>query len=856
MHSLRAAFPILLLAASFLIPTLPGQAVAAGAPTRPEVLDWLDGQAAYYAQHPELVGKSGTGWKQYARAKHFYESRLTPEGTLPTMQELLRLRAEHDAKLQIASKVGGQYFELGPTNLGARVVDIEFDPNVPGRIYAATAGGGLVRSTDAGATWTMFSDQLASLSTSAISVDPSDSDKLIVATSDKPSVGIGLGIFYSSDAGVTWTASDLFASTPWISIHDLEVGPNGQVHIASTDQGIYRSINDGVNWSLVQSGGEYYDAVIANPLMFAVKRNSGANDGGIYRSTDGGVNWSLSGTGQPTPANVGKSRLAVSGGTVFALIGDRINDGLYGLWTSSDGGDSWSQMPNGPETVLNNKGEQAVGGQVQSGFNLAFAVDPSNANNIFVGAQFALLSTDGGLNWTTQEQSGPNNTKIPHVDYHAAKFRPGAIWVGTDGGMFRSTDLGANYTDQNVGIGCFLSNSVAVAQSDIEVMFSGAQDNRNSQLLTATDWQLVTGMTGDGAICVVDPVNPLNVYVDTQNGHHYRSTDGGANFSEALTGIGDTSNGDFVNDLVIDPSTPSTLYAPTNSDCSCGAGLWRTTDGMQNWTQVDTGRPRVIGVSKVSSNTVWTVRNNFNQLRVTTDWWTTFTDYTLPFTPGAAAEDIETVPGSDGVALICYGGYSTGGLHVVRATQYGAVITDVTGDLPDVPANALAIDPQDPTHWYVATDLGVYRSTNIGVNWVPFGTGLPNAIVTDLAIHDGARKLIVSTYGRGSWLTNLPGATAAPSELAEPSNLMFDSPYPSPATDRTILRFAAKQASANATLDIYDAAGRHVDSVAEFRADGVVRSIAWVPGNRAAGIYYAVLRAGADRVTRKIVVAK
>jgi hypothetical protein len=132
---------------------------------------------------------------------------------------------------------------------------------------------------------------------------------------------------------------------------------------------------------------------------------------------------------------------------------------------------------------------------------------------------------------------------------------------------------------------------------------------------------------------------------------------------------------------------------------------------------------------------------------------------------------------------------------------------------------------------------------------------LPNAVVTDLEIHDGGRKLIVATYGRGAWLTNLPGATATPPAIAQPENLLLDPPYPNPATNQTLLRFAAKHAG-NATLDVYDAAGRRVESLVSVPADGVVRMVAWRPRDVAAGVYYAVLRAGTERVMRKVVLSR
>ena len=586
-HTLFLSLSLLLLACS-------AQADPQATGTAP-ILKWLWTQGEHFAEHPELVGESGTGWKQYARTQHFYEGRRKPDGTLPTVDELRRLRTDHDMRSQAARRIGNPYFELGPTNIGGRVLDIEFDPNVPGRLYAATAGGGLARSTDDGNSWTMITDQLPSLSTSAISVNPNDSNKLILATGGQPTVGLGLGIFYSLDGGASWQPSNIIDNTPWIGFNRLLVTPTGAVHLAFSDQGIYRSTDDGATWSQVVVSGNWWDAMIVDTTIFAVAGDDSLGNGGIYRSFDGGQTWFKSGTGQPTAANVGKSRLAESQGTIFALIGDLVNDSSLGLWTSVDNGDNWVQNLTGPETGTNYRGSLGIGNQIRSGFNLALAVDPSNANNIMTGGQYGLLSTDGGLTWTAQEQT-TNDIDTPHVDYHAAVWRNGTLWVGTDGGIYTTDDLGVTWTPRNSGMGSYLFNSVAVAQTDLSVMFGGAQDNRGSGSVGATQWQYGSGLRGDGSLGAIDPTNALNVYIDMQNGNHYRSTDGGVSFVQSNSGFGgDNTSGAFVNPLAMDPNTPLTLYAATNSNnCACGDGLWRTTDGMPSG-------PSAMGVATCAS---------------------------------------------------------------------------------------------------------------------------------------------------------------------------------------------------------------------------------------------------------------
>ena len=76
--------------------------------------------------------------------------------------------------------------------------------------------------------------------------------------------------------------------------------------------------------------------------------------------------------------------------------------------------------------------------------------------------------------------------------------------------------------------------------------------------------------------------------------------------------------------------------------------------------------------------------------------------------------------------------------------------------LLDVVANAIVVDPANPSHLYVGADIGVWRSTDSGANWAPFSQGLPDAAVTDLLLHNPRRLLRAATHGRGVYERTLP----------------------------------------------------------------------------------------------------
>jgi photosystem II stability/assembly factor-like uncharacterized protein len=92
-----------------------------------------------------------------------------------------------------------------------------------------------------------------------------------------------------------------------------------------------------------------------------------------------------------------------------------------------------------------------------------------------------------------------------------------------------------------------------------------------------------------------------------------------------------------------------------------------------------------------------------------------------------------------------------GGGHVFRSTNGGKTWGDRTGNLPDIPVNAIVIDPKNQRRIFAATDHGVYQSKNSGTKWTDFSNGLPNAVVGDMILHERRRVLRVGTHNRGAW---------------------------------------------------------------------------------------------------------
>jgi len=840
------ALPILLLAgAATADPRLAGSAATPEDP----LVTWLERMEAYYEANPHLKTQPSTGWKPFNRVKWFYGQRLVDGRTPPpgARWEVWRRKNERRAELGVEPRAA--WFEIGPTNLSGRILDIAFDPNDAAVVYVGSASGGLWKSTDGGDSWTTTTDELPTLSVGGVCVSPFDSDIVLIATgegtfnADRVS---GIGILKSTDAGQTWNPTSLsHAVDSGTGFHCLEVNPATGTYLAGANDGLWRSTDEGDTWTEVAGPTSYFD-VKWNPALTRVYTASGSVWGGVQIrvSTDDGLSWSPLSSGLPPASSCSKTKLAVTPAQptwIYAHIVNASGFGTYGVYRSTNDGASWTART----TSFNMTGGQGW-------YNATIVADPNDANRVVAGGVQNYLSTNGGTSFVeTGDGYGLGTPTALHWDHHVALYEPGSttnLWVGTDGGVWKSTNDGADWFSRREGIGTYQFYDICVAQSDAADVLGGAQDNGVPGRVGTSDW-FTSNLFADGMVCNVDPTNADVVFAEWQGGNHVKSTDGGGSWFDIQSGI--SGGGLWVTPVDLDPNDPLHLWTESSN------GMYVTTNGGSSWARRGTHSASWISISPADGDIAWSVEGAARPRYTTTDGasWIQAADY--GFALGGNATKVHAHPTQANTAFVTFSGYS-GGAHVAKTTNLGASWTNVTGDLPPQPVNTMIVDPQASDDWYVGTDVGVWKSTNGGVNWVPFDAGLPNAVISDLEIRDGVRKLVAGTYGRGAWeISLMQETTGAETGLAaRPLNLMLDPPRPNPVRDATTLRFAARH-DGPVSLAVYDVAGRLVTPVAELpRGDGVIRTAPWFADRVPNGVYFAVLLAGEARVTEKIVVMR
>ncbi len=804
------------------------------------VLEWLRGRDQHFAEHPELVGKSGTGYNPYARARWFLEQRMV-DGALPEGDA--RLKVWEDERGRVA-RTGDSWFSVGPSNFGGRLLSMTFDPGNSQRIYAGAAGGGLWRTDDAGASWEPLTDTYPFIAIGGVAVKPGDPTRIIVGTGQGQPGGNavdGIGVWRSLNGGSSWQSTSLHHDRDTTNgFYFVKYHPNASVVFAGSQSALSRSVDDGATWTTVLGVGCTDIALLpGSPVALAIQGRP-ATGAGIYRSTDGGTSW----TAVHNPSSCGRGRVAFapSDPTIaYALLGHSDGDGLRGVFRSDDGGATWA--PVNADYSLTSGG--------QSSMHQALAIHPDDPDLIIVGGVNLMRSSNGGVDFERL-----NDAIGPHVDYLGAIWdpvTPDLLWIWGDGGVWQSPDNGDTWVEKSTDLRNIQLYDVgtSVASATVDVLFGGAQDNGVERRDPGdTTWDVV--FAGDGTITVVHSTDPDIVFATKQRGLHLRSLDGGSSFDFMYGGLPGGDAGPFVTPKVADPSNPEVLFTTTTTE------LYRSTAAStcdaDCWSPVDnSGRPAVsLSVSPADGNVVWALMQD-GTVRKSADGGSSFAPVTTPTASGEPT-CIAAHPSSAAVVFATFSGYGTGA-HVVRSPDGGTTWLDMTGNLPDAPVNTIAI-PSDVHAIYVGTDVGVHATTD-GVTWAEYGSDLPFTVVTDLEIHEASGTLVAATYGRGAWVTTLMSMLAVdPDVVTSAGNLLLAPPAPNPVEGEARIRYAA-HASSPVTLDVFDVNGRRVTRVTELATgDGEVHEAIWRTDSVPAGVYLLRLRAGGREAARRVTVVK
>ncbi len=833
---------------------------------------------------PEVV-KAGYA---YQALEWQYRLRAQPTGTIPEDWREKALSQMAAARTAAAKTGEGQntlsavtWQAIGPDDIGGRIRSIAVDPNDANTVYCGSVGGGVWKSTNAGGSWFPTGDGADNLVIGCIAIDPNNPNIIYAGTGEgyfNYDALRGAGILKSTDAGASWVLLTTFSGTPGGGvpdyINDIYIrSDNSSLLWAATNSGLFRSTNAGGGWSFaiglnVTARTNRCTQIVgdsSNPATFYVAFGNFSKDG-IYKTTNGGTNFTRLQGGFPQYGffriSMGISRGNPS--VLYAVLTDSATYGTHSVQKTTDGGASWAAVTTPMDGQL---GGTHLGSQ--GWYNSVVAVHPTDFNTVYVGGINSFRSTNGGSTWTQMTNGYPSPLQFMHVDQHAMAFDPvdpKIMYFGNDGGMYKTADGGAaTPVFQKINSGLAVTQFYSgAAHPSAEIFYGGTQDNGTVRSMAPPLW--TETLPGDGGVTYVDFNNPLTVYTEYVYLNFQKSVNAGVSWNKMMTGIpttapnssGTTDRAGFIAPFTMDPSDPQTIIAGTYR-------VYRTTNGASNWTAISadlTGQPGGAGGvgslnSVISALTI--ARSDpgmmyagttgdpdtASRIWVTTNTGGSWTNVTKSPLPDRAVTSIAVDPGNPLRAYAAFSGYNanTPGFpgHLFRTISRGVSWTNVSGNLPDVPVNVVVLDTLKPTlHIIVGTDLGVFESTNGGTTWTEQNTGLAKVSVTDLDLRpDGV--LVAATHGRGMFRT--PGSIitdveTAPAEV--PSRHALRQNYPNPFNPVTTIGFDVAVRS-EVTLRVFDAAGREVETIFRGERGPGTYSADFDGSARASGVYFYTL---------------
>lgn len=685
-----------------------------------------------------------------------FEREIARGSTLPAARAQLTafFLARHMANWLDVHGAAPEWMELGPSVIrngwggldnGGRTCMVAVNPEDPRILYAAAASGGIWKSVDEGKHWRPIGDQLASLSVGAIALDPFNPD-IVYAGLGEPHYSLdsfhGDGFLRSEDGGQTW---DLLSSDVFLDYTFSRIVPNPRrpgFLYAATSRGVFRSLDYGGTWVQLLAGPAtdlLLDPKSPDTLIAAIGLPWGYAGNGLYKSTDAGATWNRLTSDLPAnPGDVGRIQMdqcqAFPNVVYAALYGH--GPGLVGLYKSTDFGDSWIRMPNAPSYA---------GGQAW--YDNCIAVCPSNPNVVFVGGFSTFRSLDGGETWADNTRSYGGGQV--HPDHHSLTFNPSdprMLYLSTDGGIFRTRDLGDSWESVSNGLGTVQFQSVDVHPTDEKIAYGGTQDNGTNKYSGSSEWTNV--FLGDGGVTRVNWKNPDVVYTEYVNLTILKSHDAGKNWEGATDGIDPREGKLFYAPFNLDPSDPDTLVAGAQR-------VYRSTNAAAAWSPISPVLGSRVSAVTVAPNlgSVIYAGTSDGRMWVTPNTGKQWYEITKGL-PRAYVSDICVDPRNARRAYVSLSGWSPN--RIWKTNDAGGTWQSVSDNLPPMPIQAVALDPRHPSTVFLATTIGVFASDQGGMRWKRYGAGLPNVPVFSIVANQTTDWLTVGTHGRGSWRIRLP----------------------------------------------------------------------------------------------------
>ncbi|MEP1150966.1 MAG: T9SS type A sorting domain-containing protein [Balneola sp.] len=870
--------------------------------------------------------------------KRFLQSGVITLFGLPLLLKKNTLRGvftlENADELKKWLKTGGPIGGLG--------YNVRYRPDSPSTIFVTDAWSGLQKSTDGGENWSSANSGISfrngpssdAIPIFAFKVDSNNNDILWAGTQN------GGGLYKSTDGGDTWVKKDTGinldpnpdAGSLTIRHIEVEPGNSNTVYVMGemptgvwgteferVKGFIYRSTDGGENFSLLKELNSLTrwmfidpsdtDSILVTTGIF--DRESDIDDPnethasgpgiGVYISNDGGSTWISSNTGMDSSKSLfvgGADRDPDNPSTHIVATGNNndFNKGIYGaVYRTTDGDQNWTDVsPNLPVGIL---------GEVYT----AVAFAPSDPDIVYVGSAIAIYrSSDNGLTWQrfTGGMGAPYGPKgvrsgVP-IDMVVDPNDPDTLFINNyGGGVFKSTDGAQTWISWSKGYTGADIHSVTVHPSNsLQIMANG----RSGVFLSddaGENWQGISNGYAafpEGFGVAYDPSDLTGKTLlcsDEHESYILRSTDNGNNWTPALyLETGEVNNRHGARNIRFAPSNADVVYAgfmaaglhadPHKLDFSESLGIYKSSDGGQNWNEANTGLPTGaqaknvtdIAISYQSADKLYITLRSGGVYR-SLDGGSTWQDLKTTLPDGENWTDEWGVndsiqrhsllscavhPNNDEIILVggnIFGIYKSvnGGSSWSQVLPPTELINNGTRDHGHI--FSVVFDPNSPTNVYAAEwHGGMYKSEDSGESWSLINDGLSTRAVAKLSISSNSEYLYAATQGEGVFRYQIQEiATSISQNKAIPNSVKLHQNYPNPFNPSTTISFELNEPG-NVKLTIFNSLGQTVKTLFNgYRSSGS-HSISFDATSFASGTYIYKLEGEGFSVSKKMILLK
>jgi len=679
---------------------------------------------------------------------------------------------------------------IGPALMSGRISDMEVHPTNPRIVYAGTAGGGVWKSTNGGTTFSPIFDEYVQ-SIGVVSLDPQNPDNVIwVGTGEtwvRNSTSVGDGLFKSVDGGHNWDKIGFDNSDRIAGIqinpnnsNEVFVGVLGSLWGDSDERGVFKTVDGGKSWNKIlfvddktgcselimdPNNSEILYAAFWEFRRTAWSFNSGGKASALYKSTDSGKTWKKIHNGFPS-GKLGRFAFAIApsnSNRLYAVL-ETENEKDNGLWQSNDAGKSWKHLNNDFGLV------------VRPFYFSKIVVDPNNQDIVIKGGLNGSISRDGGLTFKSLGNM--------HSDIHDVAFainNSDVIYVGTDGGVYRSRDAGGTMEIvENIPVSQFYHVSVDDAKP--YNVYGGLQDNGswygpNSATggVKAKHWNPVgfgdgfrvlkhhtkniiyTEMQGAENVWRYDvdkksvkTIQPLPEKGDPKlrfnwnapmelSSHQSDRFYMGSQFLHKSENMGETWK-------KISPDLTTNDKSKQKQEGS--GGLSQDNSGAENHCTIFT-----IAESTLDDTIIW-VGTDDGQVQITKNGgkkWSNVTKNINGLPATTWCYHIEASVFEKGTAYAVFDGHTSNdrNTYVYKTVDFGKSWQSIVTDEIYGFARSFQEDLVNPDLLFLGTEFGLYITIDGGKHWSKFENNMPATPVHYLTMQKQTNDLVMGTHGRG-----------------------------------------------------------------------------------------------------------